>query len=143
MTAQHTRRHGRDDGDAAVEFTILATLLMAITMFVVGLGRIQQAHLSVTGMAGAAARAASLARSPVAAVAAAKTVADTNRGSWSCPRPEVAVDTAAFHPGGIVKVTVVCRPRLADVTAVGLPGHVRVAATMASGIDAWRGADAR
>ena len=107
----------------------------------IGFGRVEEANLSATGTAAAAARAASLARTPAAAEEAARTMALTDRGS--CPNPKVTVDTAAFHPGGLVKVTVVCQPSLADLTAIGLPGHVRLASTMSSGIDQWREADAR
>jgi hypothetical protein len=93
------------------------------------------------GTAAAAARAASLSRTPDEAEAAARTIVQAERGS--CPSPEVTVDTAEFHPGGLVKVTVVCRPSLAELTAIGLPGHVRLVSTMTSGIDKWRETDAR
>jgi len=115
---------------------MLAPVLVLISGLVIGFGRIEEANLNATGTAAAAARAASLARTPAAAQAAARTMVLTDRGS--CPNPKVTVDTAAFHPGGLVKVTVVCRPSLADLTAIGLPGHVRLASTMASGIDQWR-----
>jgi hypothetical protein len=108
---------------------------------VVGFGRVEQANLTATGAAAAAARAASLARTPAAAEAAARTMVRAEHGS--CPDPEVTMDTAAFHPGGLVKVTVVCRPSLADLTAIGLPGHVRLVSTMTSGIDQWRVTDAQ
>lgn len=120
---------------------MVAPTLMIITGLAIGFGRIEQANLRATGTAAAAARAASLARSPAAAEVAARTMVQADRGS--CPSPDVKVDTAAFHPGGVVKVTVVCRPSLADLTAIGLPGHVRLASTMTSGIDQWRETDTR
>jgi Flp pilus assembly protein TadG len=135
---------GRDDpdrGSAPVELAIMAPALILITSLVIGFGRYEQANLTATGTAGAAARAASLARTPAAAEAAARTMVHAERGS--CPSPEVAVDTTAFHPGGLVKVTVVCRPSLAELTAIGLPGHVRLVSTMTSGIDQWRETDNR
>ncbi|MEY9859754.1 hypothetical protein ABH935_005387 [Catenulispora sp. GAS73] len=119
----------------------MAPALMLITSLVIGFGRYEQANLTATGTASAAARAASLARTPAAAEAAARTMVQAQRGS--CPSPEVTVDTGAFRPGGLVKVTVVCRPSLAELTAIGLPGHVRLVSTMTSGIDAWREAGSR
>lgn len=124
-----------------MELVILAPVLVLISGLVIGFGRIEEANLSATGTAAAAARAASLARTPAAAEAAARTMVLTDRGS--CPSPKVTVNTAAFHPGGLVTVTVVCRPSLADLTAIGLPGHVRLASTMTSGIDQWRETDTR
>lgn len=132
---------GSDRGSASVELAIIAPVLLIISGLVIGFGRIEEADLTATGTAAAAARAASLARTPAAAEAAARTMVQADRGS--CPSPEVTVDTAAFRPGGLVKVTVVCRPSLADLTAIGLPGHVRLVSTMSSGIDQWRGVDAR
>lgn len=138
----HESDRGRPDrGSAPVELVMVAPALMLITGLVIGFGRIEQANLSATGTAAAAARAASLARTPAAAESAARAMAETDRRS--CPSPSVTVDTAAFRTGGVVTVTVVCRPSLADLTAIGLPGHIRLASTMASGIDQWRETDAR
>lgn len=139
MSPHQTDRNGPDRGSAPVELAMVAPLMLIISGLVIGFGRVEQANLTATGTAAAAARAASLARSPAAAEAAARTFVQAERGS--CPNPEVTVDTAAFHPGGLVKVTVVCRPSLADLTAIGLPGHVRLASTMTSGIDQWRATD--
>lgn len=131
-----------DDGSATVELVFLAPLLLLVTMFVLGLGRFEQANLTATSTAGAAARAASLARTPAAAEAAAEAMAVASGGP-SCPRPDVRLDTSAFHSGGNVKVTVVCRPSLAEITAVGLPGTVHITSTMVSGIDQWRETDSQ
>ncbi|WP_194891976.1 TadE/TadG family type IV pilus assembly protein [Catenulispora pinisilvae] len=140
MSRCQTGRDGSDRGSAPVELAIIAPILMIISELVIGFGRVEQANLSATGTAAAAARAASLARTPATAEAAARTMAQADRGS--CPSPEVTVDTAAFHPGGLVKVTVTCRPSLAELTSIGLPGHVHLTSTMASGIDQWREVDA-
>lgn len=136
MSSNRQGGGGSDRGSAPVELAIIAPVLMIVTSLVIGFGRYEQANLTATGTAGAAARAASLARTPAAAEAAARTMVQAERGS--CPSPEVTVDTAAFHPGGLVKVTVVCRPSLAELTAIGLPWHVRLISTMTSGIDQWR-----
>ena len=133
-------RGGSDRGSAPVELAIIAPVLLIISELVIGFGRIEQANLTATGTAAAAARAASLARTPAAAQAAARAMVQADRAS--CPSPQVTVDTAAFHPGGLVKVTVACRPSLAQLTSVGLPGHVRLVSTMASSIDQWREVDA-
>ncbi|NUR93789.1 MAG: pilus assembly protein [Kribbellaceae bacterium] len=139
--SRHPYRGERDQGSAPVELAIVAPFLLVISGLVIGFGRVEKANLTATGTAAAAARAASLARTPAAAEAAARSMVQADHGS--CPNPQVKVDTTAFHPGGLVKVSVVCQPSLAELTAIGLPGHLRLSSTMASGIDKWREADSR
>lgn len=129
-----------DAGSASVELAIIAPLLMLIVVATIGLGRVALAHLKAEGIAGAAARAASLARTPQQATDAAKATITHDHGA-SCPNPDITVDTRDFQPGGTVKVTVTCRPRLADITELGLPGNLHITETMSSGLDKWRAAN--
>ena len=127
----------REEGSAAVELVVATPLLILLMLFPIGLGRVTQAELLAETAAGSAARAASLARSPEKAVAAAHAAVDAD-SSVSCPNPKVTVDTSAFRPGGTVAVRVECRPRLADVTGVGFPGTMAISERMVAGIDTWR-----
>lgn len=126
-----------EEGSATAEIVIIAPLLMLLATFVIGIGRITQAQLLAQTAAGSAARAASLARTPQQAVAAAHAAVDTGSNT-SCPNPAISVDTSAFHPGGTVAVSVRCRPRFADLTGVGFPGSVTIDERIVSSIDAWR-----
>lgn len=129
-----------EEGSAAVEMVVATPVLMLLVLFTIGLGRMNEAQLLAETAAGSAARAASLARSPDQALAAAHAAVDAN-SSVSCPNPNVTVDTSAFRPGGTVAVRVECRPKLADMTGVGFPGTVHISERMVSGIDTWRQAD--
>jgi len=131
----------REEGSAAVELVVATPILILVVLFTVGLGRVTEAQMLAETAAGSAARAASLARNPDQAVAAAHAAVAAN-SSVSCPNPNVTVDTSAFRPGGTVAVRVECRPRLADVTGVGFPGTMQISERMVSGIDTWRQADA-
>jgi Flp pilus assembly protein TadG len=128
-----------DTGSAALELAILTPVLLAVLLFVVGLGRITSARQTVDGAAGAAARAATLASSPQAAIAAARTEADASLASAgiTCSSTKVSVDVADFVPGGVVSVRVTCEVSLASAVP-GLPGSATLSATGASVVDRYR-----
>ena len=132
-------RHSRtEEGSAAVEMVIVTPVLMLIAMAAIGLGQIEQADLAAQIAAGAAVRAATLARTPQQAVADATRMATV--GGSSCPRPSVTIDTASFRPGGTVTVAVACHPSLAQLTGLGLPGTLSIKERVTDGIDPWRAA---
>ena len=132
----------REEGSAAVELVVVTPMLILVVLFTVGLGRVTEAQMLAQTAAGSAARAASMARSPDQAIAAAHAAVDAN-SSVSCPNPNVTVDISAFRPGGTVAVRVECRPKLADLTGVGFPGKMLISERMVSGIDTWRQATVR
>jgi Flp pilus assembly protein TadG len=143
------RRHqptGRGAGNAGqggsvtVELVLLAPVLLALLGLIVGLGRIADAGGLVTGAARDGARAASLARSPQAAATAARTAAadDLAGAGLACPGLDVATDTAGFAPGGLVRVTVRCTVRLADLAVPGLPGTRTLWASSAAPLERYR-----
>ncbi|HVA60927.1 MAG TPA: TadE/TadG family type IV pilus assembly protein [Mycobacteriales bacterium] len=135
------RRAAADGGSVAVEFVLLAPVLMLVLLFVVGAGRIAGADALVQGAASDAARAASLTDSPAAAVAAARTAAtaDLTGQQMNCTQLAVSVDTTLFRPGGLVRVSVACTADLSGLTGTGLPGHKTLTATMAAPIEIYRG----
>lgn len=138
------RRWRRDDGSAALETVILAPPLLAlIALAVIGM-RVEIAGGSIEEAAHAAARAASLARTPAAAQAAAH---DTARSSLAeqhlhCASLSVTVDTGGFQvPAGqvgTVRVVIRCTVTFADVAAPGMPGSRRLAAEFVSPLDVYR-----
>jgi Flp pilus assembly protein TadG len=143
MTRTHVRktRQTRDRGSVTVEMVLLAPVFFAFFCFVIGLGRLDEAHGQLVGAAGDAARAASDARSATEAAAAATSAAhlDLSTAGFSCRHVAVHVDTANFIPGGLVKVTVSCTTGLADVTVSGLPGAKTLTESATAPLDSYRG----
>ncbi|MBN1092133.1 MULTISPECIES: pilus assembly protein TadE [unclassified Blastococcus] len=124
------RRRWRDDrGSESVELAILLPVgLLLVAMLVIG-ARIALAGDRISGVAGIAARDASLARSAAAAqqiAADTATTALTSQG-LHCIDVQVSVDTSGFTapPGASASVTVAvtCTVDLSDIGGVaGLPG---------------------
>lgn len=135
------RRSDPDEGSAAVETVVLVPILLLVLLVAIAVGRLESARLHVDAAAGSAARSASLARSPSGAQADARAEAARALASAgvSCPHPQVSVDTAAFRPGGVVKVTVTCRADLGDLAGMGfLPISTAISRTSVSQIDRYR-----
>jgi Flp pilus assembly protein TadG len=134
-------RRVKDRGSITVEMVLLAPLFFAFFCFVIGLGRLDEAHGQLVGASRDAARAASDSRSATEAVAAATRAAhlDLSTAGLSCRRVAVHVDTANFIPGGLVTVTVSCTTDLADVTVSGLPGAKTLTASATAPLDRYRG----
>lgn len=135
------RYRGRDDGSLTVEIVLLAPLVFAVFCFVIGLGRLDEAHGQLVGAARDAARAASDARTPADATTAATNAAhlDLTTSGFTCREVSVRVDTRAFTPGGLVSVTVSCTTSLSDVTVSGLPGAKTLTAAASAPLDTYRG----
>jgi Flp pilus assembly protein TadG len=132
-------RSRSERGSAALELALLTPVLLVVLLFVVALGRIASARETVDGAAGAAARAATLASSPQAAVSAARAEALSSLTSSgvSCIATKVTVDVADFVPGGVVSVRVYCQVTLSSAVP-GLPGSTTLSATGASVLDRYR-----
>lgn len=125
---------GREErGTAAVELVLLTPLLLAVLCFVVGLGRCADARGQLTGAVRDAARAASLTRTPTAAVAAAQqtAAADLTQAGLSCRGLRTSVDTTAMRPGGMLIVHLWCTVDLSALVVSGLPGQATLRATAA------------
>ena len=134
------RRRDNERGSATVELVILSPLLILLLLFVVALGRLAGARIDVDGVAAQAARAASIARSPQAAMSSAQQTAASALSSQhiTCAHLAVSVDTTDFVPGGSVAVTVSCAVDLADLTGLHLPVTETVANRAVSPIDIYR-----
>ena len=131
----------RDDGGSlTVELVVLTPVVFLFAVMVLAFGRVADAHEQVAEAARAGAQAAAVA--PSAAQAAAAAESDADEGlidrSTLCASAQVTTDTQSFVPGGSVRVTVVCRVDLADLSVPGLPGSTSVRATAVAPIDPYR-----
>jgi Flp pilus assembly protein TadG len=135
----------RDRGSATIEAVILAPALLLFIGLIIGAGRVATAHQSVESAAAEAARTASVSRTAGQARADATSSAQhtlANQGI-QCASLTVDVDTSGFStPVGTparVTATVVCVVSLADLSVPGMPGTIRIAATVWSPLDTYRG----
>ncbi|CUU60862.1 Flp pilus assembly protein TadG [Parafrankia irregularis] len=135
----------QDAGSAAVELTLLAPLIILMLLLIVYAGRAVNARGQVDTAAHTAARAASLARTPTLAIAAAQAAVapDLTGNTGPCTALTVEVDTSQFRPGGVVRATVACRLDQSDLAAgLPVPGGRTVTAAAAVPIDLYRGVTA-
>ena len=133
-----------EDGDAALELVVLVPVLLGLLGLVIAAGRTSLAQGSVDAAARDAARQASIALTPSAAVSAgsASAVAALRRDGLDC-RPVVRIDTAEFWtlpPGqpAMVWATVTCTVPLASLALPGLPGSHTMLARFGSPLDIYR-----
>lgn len=117
----------RDDrGSESVELAILLPIGILVLAMLVVAARIALAGDRISGVAGIAARDASIARSPAQAeqVATGSATRALSDAGLHCTNVRVAVDTAAFGapPGqpAAVTVQVWCTVNLADLAVTGL-----------------------
>ncbi|MEV0700044.1 TadE family protein [Saccharopolyspora sp. NPDC050389] len=137
-------RRSSDAGSASVELAILTPMLLMLVVLVIAGGRIVTADLAMEHAATAAARSASLARTPAAAHSTAtstgtRALAEQN---LTCAGLQVTADTSGFgQPGGpgTVTVTLRCAVSLADLTGIpGLQAGIPLRAVFTSPVDPYR-----
>ena len=139
------RRAWRDRGSATIEAVIVAPAFLLFVGLIIGAGRVTLAHQSVEAAAAEAARTASVARTASQARADATSSAQHTLANQSlhCAALTVTVDTTGFStPVGTparVTATVVCVINLADLSVPGMPGTLRVEASVGSPLDTYRG----
>lgn len=132
-------------GSATVELAIATPLLVAVLVMVaVIVHRGVDSRMRLDDAAHQAARAASLTRSPAAALDAAEQTATDAlaQAGVVCQSMTVDADTASFAPGGAVTVTVGCTVSHSDALFLGVPGSRQMTASFTSPIDTWRGTTA-
>ena len=124
--------------------SIEAVLVVPVIVLLVGVMtagfRLWQGRADIDQVAGAAARAASQARSTAEARHRISTVVTSN--SLPCDNPVIASDLTGFAaPLGAaaqVTVTITCRVGLADLLVPGLPGSQQVSGSGSSALDPYR-----
>jgi hypothetical protein len=145
LVAVRSRRLWNDDrGSESVELAILLPVgILVLAMLVIG-ARIALAGDRISGVAGIAARDASLARSAAAAqqLATASATSALASEDLHCVDVAVTVDTSGFTtaPGqpASVTVTVSCTVDLSDIGVAGLPGSRTLRDTATSPLDPAR-----
>jgi hypothetical protein len=138
-------RPRRDDsGSESVELAILLPIgVLILAMLIVG-ARIALAGDRISGVAGIAARDASLARSADAATQIATSSATTalTSANLHCINVQVTADTSGFAaaPGTPASITVkvACTLDLSDIGVAGLPGSRTLTDTATSPLDPGR-----
>jgi Flp pilus assembly protein TadG len=129
---------------------LLVPALLALLGLAVATGRYESAASAVEGASAAAARAASLARTPGQAHRDATGIATTalTGQSPSCRDLAVSVDTSGFQTPAtgviqtgtpaLVAVTVTCQIDLGDLGVPGLPGTKTISSRTVSVLDTFR-----
>lgn len=139
-----TRKIRDEQGAVSLEVIILAPVVLIVLALIMGFARVGQANMNVDSAAYAAARAASISRTPGEASGNARAAAQDvlAQKGLDCPA-DVAVDTSAFNsaPGetGSITVTVTCPVPLGDLAVPGLPGTRTVTGEGSSVLDRYRG----
>ena len=139
-----TRHSNHEDGSVSLELAILAPAVLALLGLVIVAGRIEVAGGAVEQASAAAAREASLARTPQAARQAATQAAIDNLAGQDlhCTTLDISVDTTGFSvPVGRpaqVSARVTCIVRLGDIAVPGMPGSRTVTAQSDSILDQFR-----
>lgn len=140
MTSRQPQR-----GSLSVEFALLVPALVLLFSLVIGGARVWLARADMELVAGAAARAGSLERTPDQAQRAAQDVAHAQATSRSlrCAALQVRLDTGALLRSagtrGSVTSTVTCEVPLSDVLVPGWPGTITVRASGTAVVDTYRG----
>ena len=128
MSGLRRRDRGDDRGSESVELAILLPAGLLVLAFIVVGARIALAGDRISGVAGIAARDASIARSPAAAqsIATSSAMQALGDANLHCTDIRVTVDTAGFNAapgtGAGVTVNVWCTVDLSDIGVSGLPG---------------------
>jgi Flp pilus assembly protein TadG len=124
-------------GSVTIEMILITPVLIAFLLLMVALGQVVSARLSLDSAATAAARAASVATSPEAAVAAAQQSV-SGAGSLGCSTVNVATNTADFVAGGNVAVTLTCSFNLAPFAGLHLPSTETFSSTFSEPLDQYK-----
>ena len=130
----------RQRGAASTELVLLTPVFVVLLLLLAFTGRLAAARSDVVNAARDAARAASIERTPGAAVIAAERAAgealqDTG---VQCDDLRIDVDVADFAPGGSVAVEVRCAIPLRDLGLLGISGTRTASATSVEVIDRFR-----
>lgn len=127
-------------GSLTLELAIMAPVLVAFMMLMVGVGRIVDAQSQVDSAARDAARDASIARGSGEAAARAVDAAQASLGGvgWCLGGPNTQTDTTDWGPGGQVSVTVTCDADLGGLSLIGLPGTKQMTGRATAPLDTFR-----
>jgi Flp pilus assembly protein TadG len=121
----------------AIEVVILAPVLIAVMMLIVGLGRYVDRRGDIEAMARDAVRSASLQRDVSSARQAAQAIVDSTRPDGVTCAP---IDLSGnFEPGGMISVRVDCQVSFNGLGFAGFPGNATLEGESFAPIDSLRG----
>ena len=124
----------------AVEAVLMVPLIVLLLGVMTAGFRLWQGRADLNQVAGAAARAASQARSASEAQQRINAVLDANQ--LPCKDPVVGADVGVFNApvgtSGDVSVTITCRVGYADLLVPGLPGSQQLSGSGAAPLDPYR-----
>lgn len=138
--ARRLTRLRDDEGSVSTEIALSYVPLMVLAaLAIIACLRLVSANSDVHAAAAAAARQASLVRTPAGAVAAGKdAAAATLQGrNMTCQPHTTTLNTGGMTPGGQVSVTVDCTVHLEDLFGLGLPGSVTLSSTASQPVDRY------
>ena len=129
-----------DRGSATAEFAIMVPALVLLALLALLAHHLVAARMGSDTAAHAAARAATLERTPAAAHTAAETAVEEalRTHGVACADYDLALDTAGLAPGATVTATVSCTADLSQLTGLGLPGTTTVEGDATSVVDTYR-----
>ena len=125
----------RDGGSVALEFTLVAPVLLLLVALLLACARATQVSATLDSGVRDAARAATTARDP-APRSSAPPRSCAAPWAWGTAPDSLVVDPIAeFAPGRPVTITATCRYSVADLGLPGLPGTLSVTSSFASPLD--------
>lgn len=131
--------HGSSD---ALGLALIAPAALGLALVVLFLGRGVDSRATVQVAAESGAQAAAQERTRSAAVSAGTAAASAMlTDDATCATPHVAVDTSAFAPGGLVRVTVSCTVSTKGLELINPPAADSLTATAIATIDPFRAAE--
>ena len=131
---------GGDLGEAnALGLVLIAPVAIALAVLILWIGRKVDTDAQVQAASAAAAQSAARQRTPVAAIAAARSTAALMLADVKeCfEGPAISIDASQFHAGGAVTVTVACSPQRSDLL-LSAPQSAKFVASSTASIDAYR-----
>lgn len=140
--ASRLTRLRADEGSVSTEIALAYVPLMVLAaLAIIACLRLVSADSDVHAAAAAAARQASLARTPAGAVAGGKdAAAATLQGrNVTCQPHTASISTGEMAPGGQVSATVVCTVHLEDLFGLGLPGSLTLSGSASQPVDHYIG----
>lgn len=137
LVPRPARGAATERGSMAIEIVLLAPVLVALILLVVGTGRYVDRQGDVEAAAREAARAASYARDYASAQDAAQQAA-TNALPPSVSCQPADLSQSNFSAGGTVRVTVSCQVGFSELGFIGLPGSASLSGSSSAPLDQWR-----
>ncbi|MBV2366928.1 pilus assembly protein [Streptomonospora sp. NEAU-YY374] len=125
----------------ATELTVLTPMLLLFAMLMLLAGRVTGAAATADEVAHAAARAASLERTPAQADAAAAATAEAALSTHGlvCADYALTVDHGGLLPGAAVHAVLECHVGLGDLVGLDVPGTHTIEGESTVVVDTFRG----